>query len=128
MFDFENPNKEEVLENECAEVIEDASIPAWETADWEQITEDHAAEENGAGLAGAQENYEETVTRIYRNIHSRRRERTAINAVRYAILAIGLTAVAWLVRDNTKLAFTLGGIALMFGLISAYGAGKCREM
>ena len=126
MFDFENPNKEEVLENERAEVIEDASIPAWETADWEQITEDHA--EEGAGIAGSQETYGEVINRVYRNIHSRRRERTAIRAVRYAMLAIGLTAVAWLVRDYTKLAFTLGGIALMFGMISAYGAGKCREM
>ena len=104
MFDIE---KEEMQE----------ATPAWETADWEQITHDHA--ENGDGFSSE---------RIYRKTHAKHKQRTGIAAARYAMLAIGLTALGWAVRDMEKLAFALGVIALVFGLIAAFGAGKYREM
>lgn len=104
MFDIE---KEEMQE----------ATPAWETADWEQITNDHAAQGNGMNS-----------DRIYSKIHTKRKQRTGIAAARYAMLAIGLTAIGWAVRDMEKLAITLGVIALVFGLTAAFGAGKYREM
>lgn len=104
MFDIE---KEEMQE----------ATPDWETADWEQITHDHAEQGNGMDS-----------DRIYRKIHTKRKQRTGIAAARYAMLAIGLTALGWAVRDMEKLAITLGVIALVFGLTAAFGAGKYREM
>lgn len=93
------------------------ATPDWQKANWEQITAEHA--ENGLGVSSE---------RIYRKIHGKHHERTAIASLRYAMLAIGLTAVGWLVRSIPWLAITLGIIALVFGLISAYGAGKCSEL
>jgi hypothetical protein len=66
--------------------------------------------------------------RIYSKIHTKRKQRTGIAAARYAMLAIGLTALGWAIRDMEKLAITLGVIALVFGLIAAFGAGKYKEM
>lgn len=91
--------------------------PNWETADWEQITADHADDAK-----------EVSPDRIYRKAHAKRKERTAIASARYAALAIGLTVLGWAVRDITGLAITLGVIALAFGLTAAFGAGKYREM
>ena len=111
---------------------EQATPKAYENADWEQITDTHASAEEASGRAGARHNVEngrrEIFDNFYKKSEQRRRERTAITAVRYAMLAIGLTAVAWLVREITGLSITLGGIALIFGLTAAYGAGKYREM
>lgn len=104
MFDFE---KEEMQQE----------TPEWENADWEQITHDHAAQGNGMNS-----------DRIYSKIHTKRKDRTGIAATRYAMLAIGLTAIGYAVRSATWLAVTLGVVALVFGLISAYGAGKHSEM
>jgi hypothetical protein len=104
MFDIEKEKMQEVT-------------PDWEIADWEQITGDHARNAK-----------EVSPDRIYRKVHAKRKERTGIAAVRYAALAIGLTAIGWAVRDVTWLAVTLGAAALAFGLISAYGAGKYREL
>ena len=111
---------------------EQATPKACENADWEQITDAHASAEEASGRAGARHNAErskrETFDNFYEKSEQRRKVRTGVTAARYAILAIGLTAVAYLVRDMTGLALTLGGIALVLGLIAAYGAGKCREM
>ena len=104
MFDIE---KEEMQQE----------APNWETADWEQITHDHA--ENGDGFSSE---------RIYRKTHAKHKQRTGIAAARYAVLAVGLSALGWAVRDMEKLAFALVLIALVFGLIAAFGAGKYREM
>ena len=109
MFDIE---KEEMQEAAAENVT-----PAWETADWEQITHDHAMQ--GHGMSSE---------RIYGKIHTKRKDRTGIAAARYAVLAIGLAALGWAVRDMEKLAITLGVIALVFGLIAAFGAGKYKEM
>jgi hypothetical protein len=104
MFDIE---KEEMQE----------ATPNWGNADWEQITHDHAMQ--GHGMSSE---------RIYGKIHTKRKDRTGIAAARYAVLAIGLAALGWAVRDMEKLAITLGVIALVFGLVAAFGAGKYREM
>ena len=109
MFDFE---KEEMQETAAEQ-----ATPAWETADWEQITHDHAEQGNGMNS-----------DRIYSKIHTKRKQRTGIAAARYAMLAIGLAALGWAVRDMEKLAITLGVIALVFGLTAAFGAGKHSEM
>jgi hypothetical protein len=109
MFDIEK--------EEMQEATVEQETPNWETADWEQITHDHA--ENGDGFSSE---------RIYRKTHAKHKQRTGIAAARYAMLAIGLTAIGWAVRDMEKLAITLGVIALVFGLVAAFGAGKYREM
>lgn len=114
MFDFENPF-EDVQVNE--QVPCDTDSVNWDEANWEKITGDHARNAK-----------EISPDRIYRKVHAKRKERTAIASARYAALAIGLTVLGWVVRDITGLAITLGVIALFFGLIAAFGAGKCREM
>lgn len=123
MFDFENPFKEEPIEEEIAEETPKDNWRDWEYAEWEKITSEHAEREVDAAPAACDD-----TERIYRKAHQRRYERTCRNAVKYALLAIGLTAVAYLVRDIQWLAYTIGGIALIFGLTSAYGAGICHEM
>lgn len=128
MFDFENHFKEAADLAEENEVLEEATPTDWENAEWEGITDAHATAEEASGRADARMSHEATAARIYRKVNARRRERTVIASIRYAMLALGLTAVAWLVRDITGLAITLGGIALCFALIAAYGAGKCHEM
>lgn len=109
MFDIE---KEEMQETAAEQVT-----PDWESADWEKITRDHAEQGNGF-----------SADRIYRKTHAKRKERTGIAAARFAFLAIGLAALGWAVRDMEKLAIVLGVIALVFGLIAAFGAGKYKEM
>ena len=104
MFDIEKEEMQEVATD-------------WENADWEQITHDHADDAK-----------EVSPDRIYRKVHAKRKERTAIAAARWAFLAIGLTALGLAVRDMEKLAITLGVIALVFGLTAAFGAGKYKEM
>lgn len=104
MFDIE---KEEMQEK----------TPDWENADWEQITKKHAEQGNGI-----------SADRIYSKVHKKHKERIGVAAARYALLAIGLAAIGLAVRDVSWLAITLGGIALVLGLISAYGIGKYREM
>lgn len=114
MFDFENPF-EDVQVNE--QVPCDTDSVNWDDADWEQITADHADDAK-----------EISPDRIYSKVHKKHKERIGVAAARYALLAIGLTAIGWAVRDVSWLAITLGGIALVLGLISAYGIGKYREM
>ena len=114
MFDFENPFEDVQVKEQVPCNTDSVS---WDEADWEQITADHADDAK-----------EVSPDRIYRKAHAKRKERTAIASARYAALAIGLTAIVWAVRDVTWLAVTLGSIALVFAIISAFGAGKCREM
>lgn len=104
MFDIEKEDMEE-------------TVPNWANADWEKITDAHADDAQNI-----------SPDRIYHKVHAKHKERTGIAAVRYAALAIGLTAIGWAVREVTWLALTLGVVALLFGLISAYGAGKYREL
>lgn len=113
MFDYEKA--------EC-------SADDYAEAEWEKITDDHALEEERSGRADARQNNQAATARIYHKISARCKERTGITAVRYAIAAIGLTAVAYLVRNLTGLAIALGSIALALGFTAAYGAGKYREM
>ena len=118
MFDYE---KEE-------QVTTEGVSPDWENADWEGITDAHATKGETSGRADARQSPEATTARIYRKIHAKHHERVSIAAIRYAMLATGLTAVGYLVRSIPWLAITLGIAALIFGLIAAYGAGKCSEL
>ena len=104
MFDFE---KQEMIDETVA----------MSEFEWEGITKKHADDAK-----------EVSPDRIYRKAHAKRKDRTGISAARYAVLAIGLTAIGWAVRDITGLAITLGVIALFFAMIAAFGAGKYREM
>ena len=107
----------------------------WEDANWEQITENHAEAEQVSGRAdirAAADNpvamKRELFADFYEKLRERKKDRVAVASAKYAMLAIGLTAVTYLVRDMQWLAITLGAIALVFGLISAYGIGKCQQM
>lgn len=120
MFDIEK--EEQAIEQKANAQVD------WEAADWEDITDAHATEEESSGRADARQNAEQVADRIYRKVHQKHKERTTIAAARYAALAIGITAVAYLCRSAPKLSIALGVVALIFGLIAAYGAGKCREM
>lgn len=120
MFDFE---KEEQA------TTEEVS-PDWENAEWESITDAHATEEENSGRADARQSPEAATARIYRKINAKRRERTAIDAIRYALIAIGLGILAYFMAkyDINWLAWTLGIAGGISGLISAYGAGMYHEM
>ena len=124
MFDFE---KEE--QATAAEVF-----PDWENAEWEEITSEHADREDYVPLehvdptAIKNEGKKEAFNDFYEKRHQHRKENIAVGSVRYAMLAIGLTAIGYVVRSTTWLAVTLGVVALVFGLFSAYGAGKHSEM
>ena len=138
MFDFENPFKVAADMAAAAEQVEELTAcdpesvdvaPDWENAEWDKITAAHAAQANATALDTAQESPEDVKDRIYRKIDARHKERTGIASVRYALVAIGLSAIAYLIRNEvTWLAITLCAGALVFGLISAYGVGKYHEM
>ena len=115
MFDIEKEEMEE-------------TAPNWHDAEWDKITDNHASTEEASGRADARLSSEATADRIYRKISARHRDRVCVTAIRFAMLALGLTAVAWLVRSIPWLAITLGIIALIFGLTAAYGAGKYSEL
>lgn len=128
MFDFENP-----IDTACEDTAENPSV-TFEEAEWEKITGDHAALENHIPrdhvdpTAIKNEGKKEAFNDFYEKRHQHRKENIAVGSVRYAMLAIGLTVIGYLVRSTTWLAVTLGAVALVFGLISAYGAGKHSEM
>lgn len=107
MFDFEKE------EQATAEEVS----PDWENAEWEEITFEHADRENHIPCRARG-------SRRYQD----QKKSTIKDSVRRAMLAIGLTVIGYLVRSTTWLAVTLGAVALVFGLISAYGAGKHSEM
>ena len=117
MFDIE---KEEMQE----------AAPAWEDADWERITAAHAVQEHDATHDAAMKNQgkREAFQDFYHKRHIHRKDRVAVESARYALLAIGLAAVGYIVRSLPWLAIGLGSIAAIFALIAAYGAGKYREM
>lgn len=122
MFDFDKE------EQETAETF----APCWAEGEWERITDAHAAQAQDAAdaetQAAAHERPEAVKERIYRKIYARRRDRTAVTAAHYGLLAIGSAAVAWIARDLTGLAVTLGIVALVLALTAAYGAGMYHEM
>lgn len=124
MFDFDKE------EQETAESF----APCWEEAEWEKITGDHAALENHIPrdyvdpAAIKNEGKREAFSNFYEKRHQHRKDNIAVGSVRYALLSIGLTAIGYVVRSTTWLAVVLGVVALAFGLISAYGAGKHSEM
>ena len=124
MFDYE---KEEQA------TTEEVS-PDWENAEWEEITSEHADQEDYVPLehvdptAIKNEGKREAFSDFYAKRHQHRKDNIAVGSVRYAMLAIGLTVIGYLVRSTTWLAITLGVIALVFGLTAAFGAGKYKEM
>ena len=124
MFDFEKE------EQAPAEEVS----PDWENAEWEEITSEHADQEDYVPrdhvdpTAIKIEGKREAFSDFYAKRHQHRKDNIAVGSVRYAMLAIGLTAIGYAVRSTTWLAVTLGVVALVFGLISAYGAGKHSEM
>jgi hypothetical protein len=129
MFDFENPFKEEIIktdnEDSVVEVAEE-DAPAWETCDWEDITHDHAKNAPDAPAERCYTRFD--MNRVYKKARTSRRERTGIRAARYAMVAVFLAALAYLIREIGWLAIAIGGISTCTGLISAYGIGRYHEM
>lgn len=106
------------------------NTPAWQETEWDEITNNHAEREHDASRDAAIKNQgkREAFEDFYHKRYNHRKDRVAVDSARYAVLAIGLTAVGYIVRSIPWLAITLGVIALCFGLIAAYGVGKYREM
>ena len=106
------------------------STPTWQDAEWDDITKNHAEREHDASRDAAIKNQgkREAFANFYEGRHSHRKERIAVDCSRYACLALGLTVLGYAVRSITWLGITLGIVALIFGLIAAYGAGKYSEM
>lgn len=128
MFDFENPFAvaAEAAENE-PDLTEELDV---ENAEWDAITDLHATQEDLSGRADARQSTEKASARIYEKISKRRRERTGITAARFAVIAVLLGFLAYLVAQNGVdwLGWTLGIGAGICGLIAAYGVGKYHEM
>ena len=108
---------------------ENMSIPMseWE---WEEITEEHAAQENNTGRDASikEEGKREAFADFYEVRHRKRRERIAIGAVKNALVAALLGALAAIVRNIPWLCATLCVITAIFALIAAVGVGKYSEM
>ena len=129
MFDFENPCVDEEIFDEDStmeECIHEAKGPTLDDADWERITSDHAANASDAPTERKYTQFD--VNRIYKKARTNRRERTGIRAARYAMVAVGFAALAYLTREIGWLAIALGGVSVCTGLISAYGIGRYHEM
>ena len=106
------------------------NTPAYEDANWEQITAAHAEQEHDASHDAAikAEGKREAFQDFYKNRRRHRKDTVAVAAARYGLLCVALTVLGWLVRSIPWLAITLGLIALVFGLLSAIGIGKYSEM
>lgn len=130
MFDFENHfvDEEEIIEEEEfeEEYFPEVNAPTWDDADWENITSNHAAKAPDAPNERSYTQFD--MNRVYKKARTNRRERTGIRAVRYAMVAVGFAALAYLTREISWLAVALGGVSVCTGLISAYGIGRYHEM
>lgn len=117
MFDIE---KEEMQE----------ATPAWQDAEWDEITKNHANREHDAGRDAEiyEQGKREAFDGFYEERHAHRKENTAVSTARYGCAALGLAIVGYAVRCIPWLGITLGVIAMVAGLTAAYGAGKHSEM
>lgn len=117
MFDFD---KEEMME-------ETVTMTEFE---WDEITGDHAEQEHDAGRDAEifNQGKQEASNNFYEKRRRHRKEKIAIDSARFAFLAIGLSVIGYAVRSIPGLAITLAIVALVFGLISAYGAGMYKAM
>ena len=109
--------------------------PGWENADWEKITDSHAKQEETSGRAAVRaaagnpdEIKREMFAGFHEERHQHRKERTAVDAARYATAAIGLTVLSGFVRGTEWIAITCAILALGLGLVAAYGFGKYQKM
>lgn len=127
MFDFEKE--------------EQATMKAFEDGDWEQITDAHATAEEVSGRATARaatadphaiksEARKELFEDFYENNFQRRRQRTQIDAFRYALIALGGGILAYVCSRYgiNWLAWILGCAGGAFAIVSSYGFGIAREM
>lgn len=117
MFDFD---KEEMMAE---------TVPMNEF-EWDKITAKHSKQEYNASRDAAikAEGKREAFQDFYQQRHRHRKDTVAVAAGRYALVSLSLSAIAWVVKDISWLAITLGCIALCAGLMSAYGIGKHSEM
>lgn len=89
-----------------------------------------AADRRAAEEASLRMGKDETLAGFHQKLAKRRRERIDIQAFRYALTALGAGVAAWFVGMGGIgwLAWTLGAVALVLGLISSYGFGRANEM
>ena len=128
MFDFDNPFMEAVQkeDEDSFTSCESAAKTDWNDAEWDEVynrparnvTEDHYKEKHV----------------LFENFHAnafrRRKERTMVNALRYAVTAIGCGFLAYFCNkyDISWLAWLWGFASAGAALIASYGFGIVREM
>lgn len=117
MFDIE---KEEMVK----------ITPDWKEADWERITHEHAAQEHDATRDANIKNQgkREAFCDFYEKRYRHRKDHIAVNATRYGLVTAAAGALSYLVRIIPWLAITMAAVALVFGLLCAFGIGKYSEM
>jgi ElaB/YqjD/DUF883 family membrane-anchored ribosome-binding protein len=117
MFDFD---KEEMME-------ETTTMGEFE---WEKITEKHADQEHTENRDAAikAEGKREAFCDFYEKRYRHRKDHIAVNATRYGLAAAAAGALSYLVRIIPWLAITMAAVALIFGLLCAFGIGKYSEM
>lgn len=140
MFDFENPFKdaidqaeEEILDEEFDEATAE---PDWENAEWEKVYGRPArnvamgtAEYAEMKAAHAKEKQE-----MFEHFHikaaHRKKERTLIDALRYAGIAAACGLLSYVCGDHgiRWLTWILGIAGFLSAIVSSYGFGKAHEM
>ena len=106
------------------------NTPTWQDAEWDEITKIHAEQERDTSRDASikAQGKREAFETFYEDRHRHRKGKTAVSAAKYAVVALVLAALGGIVRSIPWVGITFGVFAVIFALISAYGAGKYSEM
>ena len=100
--------------------------------EWDGIVNDpeRKAEADKRAAEQVASDKKEMFANFYSEEAKRRKGRTTIQAIRYAVVALATAAVAWIVGTGgiVWLAWVLGAVAVSLGLIASYGFGRVKEM
>jgi len=141
MFDYENPFKDAIDQAEAEEILDEefdeaTAEPDWENAEWEKVY-GRPARNVAAGTAEYAEmkaTHDKEKQELFENFHSkafrRRKERTMVGALRYAMVAAGCGLLTYFCGTHgiSWLAWILGFASACSAMIASYGFGIVREM
>jgi fatty acid desaturase len=97
------------------------TMSEWE---WEGILNTPERQKAAAKRTAADTGKQERLSEFHRHCAERLKKRLEISACRYATGAVGAGVAAYFAGDIAWLTLVLWGIALVAGLIAAYGFGK----
>lgn len=142
MFDFENPFEVAADIAAAAEQVEELTAcdhetadtePDWENAEWEEVC-GRPARNAAAGDAEMKAKHDKEKQEMFEHFHikaaQRKKERTLIDALRYAGIAAACGLLAYVCGDHgiRWLTWILGIAGFLSAIVSSYGFGKAHEM